>query len=69
MGVGLDFVGINPVKAHYWKAVSNGLLARSFPLATKVVASDKNLLQGQPSSGVGWAAVAITRIAMFAARA
>jgi hypothetical protein len=27
VGVGLDFVGINPVKALYWTAVINGLLA------------------------------------------
>jgi Mn2+/Fe2+ NRAMP family transporter len=26
VGVGLDFVGINPVKALYWTAVINGLL-------------------------------------------
>lgn len=27
VGVGLDFVGINPVKALYWTAIINGLLA------------------------------------------
>ena len=27
VGVGLDFAGINPVKALYWTAVINGLLA------------------------------------------
>jgi Mn2+/Fe2+ NRAMP family transporter len=30
VGVGLDFAGINPVKALYWTAVINGLLAPSF---------------------------------------
>jgi Mn2+/Fe2+ NRAMP family transporter len=30
VGVGLDFVGINPVKALYWTAVINGLLALPF---------------------------------------
>jgi hypothetical protein len=30
VGVGLDFVGISPVKALYWTAVINGLLAHSF---------------------------------------
>jgi len=30
VGVGLDSISINPVKALYWTAVINGLLARSF---------------------------------------
>jgi hypothetical protein len=30
VGVGLDFAGINRVKALYWTAVINGLLAPSF---------------------------------------
>ena len=66
-GVGLDFVGINPVKALYWTAVINGLLAPFLLVAILVVASDKKLMQGQPSSRLGWAIVAITTVAMFAA--
>jgi hypothetical protein len=31
VGVGLDFAGINPVKALYWTAVINGLLVSSLP--------------------------------------
>jgi len=48
VGVGLDFVGINPVKALYWTAVINGLLAPFLLVAILVVASDKKLMQGQP---------------------
>jgi Mn2+/Fe2+ NRAMP family transporter len=66
-GVGLDFVGINPVKALYWTAVINALLAPFLLVAILVVASDKNLMQGQPSSRLGWIVVAITTVAMFAA--
>ena len=67
VGVGLDFMGINPIKALYWTAVINGLLAPFLLVAILVVASDKKLMQGQPSSRLGWAVVAITTVAMFAA--
>jgi NRAMP (natural resistance-associated macrophage protein)-like metal ion transporter len=67
VGVGLDFVGINPVKALYWTAVINGLLAPFLLVAILVIASDRKLMQGQPSSRLGWAVVAITTVAMFAA--
>lgn len=67
MGVGLDFVGINPVKALYWTAVINGLLAPFLLVAILVVASDKKLMQGQPSSRLGWIVVALTTAAMFVA--
>ena len=67
VGVGLDFVSINPVKALYWTAVINGLLAPFLLVAILVVASDRKLMQGQPSSRLGWAVVAVTTVAMFAA--
>ena len=50
VGVGLDFIGINPVKALYWTAVINGLLAPFLLVAILIVAADKKLMQGQPSS-------------------
>jgi Mn2+/Fe2+ NRAMP family transporter len=67
VGVGLDFIAINPVKALYWTAVINGLLAPFLLVAILAVASDKKLMQGQPSSRLGWIVVAITTAAMFAA--
>jgi hypothetical protein len=36
-------------------------------VAILIVASDKKLMQGQPSSRLGWTIVAITAMAMFAA--
>jgi NRAMP (natural resistance-associated macrophage protein)-like metal ion transporter len=66
-GVGLDFVGINPVKALYWTAVINGLLAPFLLVAILIVAADKKLMQNQPSSRLGWVVVAIATLAMFAA--
>jgi NRAMP (natural resistance-associated macrophage protein)-like metal ion transporter len=67
VGVGLDFIGVNPVKALYWAAVINGLLAPFLLVAILIVARDKKLMQGQPSSRLGWLVVAFTTIAMFAA--
>jgi NRAMP (natural resistance-associated macrophage protein)-like metal ion transporter len=67
VGVGLNFAGIPPVKALYWAAVINGLLAPFVLVAILVVAADKKLMQGQPSSRLGWIVVAITTVAMFAA--
>jgi Mn2+/Fe2+ NRAMP family transporter len=67
VGVGLNFAGVNPVKALYWTAVINGLLAPFLLVAILVVAADKKLMQGQPSSRLSFAAVAITTVAMFAA--
>jgi Mn2+/Fe2+ NRAMP family transporter len=67
LGVGLNFVGINPVKALYWTAVINGLLAPFLLVAILIVASDRKLMQGQPSSRLGWTVIAITTVAMFAA--
>jgi NRAMP (natural resistance-associated macrophage protein)-like metal ion transporter len=67
VGVALDFIGINPVRALYWTAVINGLLAPFLLVAILIVARDKKLMQGQPSSRVGWIVVAITTAAMFVA--
>ncbi len=67
VGVALDFIGINPVKALYWTAVINGLLAPFLLVAILIIAADKKLMQRQPSSRLGWIVVAITTIAMFAA--
>ncbi len=67
VGVGLDFIGINPVKALYWTAVINGLLAPFLLVAILIVAADKQLMQGQQNPRLGWIVVAITTVAMFAA--
>jgi NRAMP (natural resistance-associated macrophage protein)-like metal ion transporter len=69
VGITLDFIGINPVKALYWTAVINGLLAPFLLVGILLVASDKKLMQGQPSSRLGWIVVAVTTAAMFAAGA
>jgi len=67
VGVALDFFGINPVKALYWTAIINGLLAPFLLVAILIVAADKKIMQGQPSSRLEWIVVAIATISMFAA--
>ncbi len=67
VGVALDFVGVNPVKALYWTAVINGLLAPFLMVAILIVAADSKLMRGQPSSRLGWCVVAIATVAMFVA--
>jgi Mn2+/Fe2+ NRAMP family transporter len=67
LGVVLDFVGVNPVQALYWSAIINGLLAPFLLVAVWLVASDKKLMVGQPSSRLSRTVVGITVLAMFAA--
>jgi NRAMP (natural resistance-associated macrophage protein)-like metal ion transporter len=50
VGVGLNFLNINPIKALYWTAVINGLLAPVILVGIVLVASDRSLMGGQPSS-------------------
>ena len=67
VGVGMDFADVNAVKALYWSAVLNGLLAPFLLLGILLVASDRRLMHGQPSSLLGRATVAATTAAMFVA--
>ncbi len=67
VGIALDFLNINPVKALFWSAVLNGLLAPFLLVGILVVASDRLLMQGQPSSRLSYALVALTTVLMFGA--
>jgi NRAMP (natural resistance-associated macrophage protein)-like metal ion transporter len=67
LGSALVFLEVNPIRALYLSAVLNGLLAPFLLLCILVVASDKKLMAGQPSSRLGRLGVAITTVLMFAA--
>jgi Mn2+/Fe2+ NRAMP family transporter len=69
VGIAIDFAHVNAVKALYWTAVINGLLAPFLLLGILLVASDRQIMQGQPSSLLGRTAVGVTTLAMFAAGA
>jgi len=66
-GIALDFANINPIRALFWSAVANGLLAPFLLVGILVVASDRRLMKGQPSSRLGRAVVAVTTLLMFCA--
>ena len=68
-GAGMDFADINPVQALYWSAVLNGLLAPFLLAGILLLASDRALMQGQPSSLVSRLTVGATTAAMLAAAA
>ena len=66
-GIGLDFANVNPIRALYWTAVINGVLAPFLLVGIVWAASNRGLMQGQPSSRLGRLAVAATAVAMFGA--
>ena len=66
-GVALDFTNINPVQALYWTAIVNGLLAPFLLVGVLLVARDKKIMLGQPSSSYSQAVVLFTTLLMFAA--
>src|SRR5258706_6885735 len=67
VGMALYFLKVNPVKALYWSAIINGMLAPFLLVAIVIVASDSRLMKKQPSSRAARICVAITALLMFAA--
>lgn len=67
LGVLLDSANINVVQALYWTAVINGVLAPFLLLGLLMVAADRTLMHGQPSSRLGIATVTIAMVIMFGA--
>jgi NRAMP (natural resistance-associated macrophage protein)-like metal ion transporter len=67
VGILIDFANINPVRALFWTAVINGVLAPFLLVGILIAASDRRLMQGQPSSWVSRAVVALTTLLMFGA--
>lgn len=66
-GIALDFANINPVRALFWTAVINGLLAPFLLVGLLIVASDRVLMMGQPSSRLSRILVGGTALIMFGA--
>lgn len=69
LGIGMDFLNVNPVKALFWTAVINGVLAPFLLVGVLFVASDRKIMQDQPSSWLSRIIVGITTIVMFGAAA
>jgi Mn2+/Fe2+ NRAMP family transporter len=66
-GIAIDFAGVNPMRALFWSAVVNGLLAPFLMVGILVVACDRVLMHGQPSSLLGRVAVGLATALMFGA--
>lgn len=69
LGIGMDFLGINPVKALFWTAIINGVLAPFLLVGVLIVAADGKLMAGQPSSWLSRLAVGAITLVMFGAAA
>jgi NRAMP (natural resistance-associated macrophage protein)-like metal ion transporter len=67
LGMGLDFLNVNPVKALFWTAVINGVLAPFLLVGILIVASSQKLMRGQPSSWLSRVVVGLTAAIMFTA--
>jgi NRAMP (natural resistance-associated macrophage protein)-like metal ion transporter len=67
VGIALDFMDFNPVRVLYWSAVINGVLAPFLLIGILLVASDKRIMHGQPSSLLGRTTVGLTTLFMLAA--
>jgi len=69
IGIGLDFANVSPIKALYWAAVGNGVLAPFLLIGILIVASDRTIMRQQPSSLLARLTVAGTALAMLGAAA
>ena len=67
IGIALDFADVNPVKALFWTAVLNGLLAPVLLAGILMIAGDSTIMKGHRSSRLCRAAVALTTTLMVAA--
>jgi len=69
LGICFDFIGFNPIKALFWSAIVNGVLAPFLLVGILVVASNKKLMKGQPSHALNRWIVGLTTALMFGAAA
>ena len=67
IGVILDVLKVSAMKALYWSAVLNGLLAPFLLLGILLVSRDRKIMQEQPSSKLSLVVVSLTTLLMFLA--
>jgi Mn2+/Fe2+ NRAMP family transporter len=67
IGILMDFMHVNPVRALYWTAVINGLLAPILLLGVIFVAIDRRVMKEQPSSIPSVVVVSVATLFMFGA--
>jgi Mn2+/Fe2+ NRAMP family transporter len=69
LGILMDFLGINPVRALFVTAVINGVVAPFLLVGILICACDRKLMQGHPSSWLSRILVGATATLMFGAAA
>ena len=67
LGILMDFLNINPVKALFWTAVINGILAPFLLVGIVYVASNRTVMRDQPSPILSRVLVGLVTVMMFAA--
>ena len=72
VGIGINFVHIDPIKALFWSAVINGVVAVPLMIVMMIMTMQPKVMGGftlpRPLWAVGWlstAVMAITVVAMF----
>jgi Mn2+/Fe2+ NRAMP family transporter len=66
-GAALDLFNVDPIKALYWSAIVNGLLAPFLLVALFMVATDRKIMDGQTSSTITRWVVGVATVVMFGA--
>jgi Mn2+/Fe2+ NRAMP family transporter len=66
-GATLDFFRVDPIKALFWSAVVNGVLAPFLLVALLLVSNDARIMNGQVSSRLTRVVVVLTTLIMFGA--
>jgi Mn2+/Fe2+ NRAMP family transporter len=69
VGIAMDYLNINPITGRFWTAVINGMLAPFLLIGILMVARDKKIMLGQPSTIFSQMIVGITILLMFGAAA
>jgi NRAMP (natural resistance-associated macrophage protein)-like metal ion transporter len=67
IGIAMDFLKVNPVRALYWTAVINGLLAPVLLLGIVIASLDRQVMKQQPSSIPSVIVVSVATLLMFGA--
>lgn len=70
VGVAIDFIGINPMRALFWTAVINGIIAPPLLIVVMLVSNNKNVMgprvNGLWTNVIGWVAATLMFAAMIA---
>lgn len=71
LGLGMNFIGLNPIKALIYSAVANGIVAPIVLVLILLIARNKRIMgewaNSKLSSGIGWVATALMSVAGVAA--